>query len=97
MQDQTQHLSISHKPEGEYLEYFWSMTSEADVGCMTVEAEPSCQYSVTFCCCVTDVSWGAVWQNHIWHGSEYEAKVCHLISSHRKNCTHWLTSTECEA
>jgi len=37
-------------------------TSEADVGGMAVEAEPhtSPQYSITFCCCVTDGSRRAV-------------------------------------
>lgn len=30
------------------------MTSEADDGGIAVDAEPSCQYSVTFCCHVTD-------------------------------------------
>jgi len=29
-----------------------AMTSEADVGGMAVEVETSCQYSITFCCCV---------------------------------------------
>ena len=35
--------------------------SEVDVG-MAVKVEPSHQYSVTFCGCVTDGSTGAVWQ-----------------------------------
>jgi len=38
----------------------WPMTSKADVGDMAVEAEPSCQYSVKFCCCATDDSRGVV-------------------------------------
>ena len=46
-----------------------SMISEVDVGGMTVEIEPSIQYSITICCCVTDGSRGAVWHNGIWHGS----------------------------
>jgi len=29
------------------------MTSEADVSGMAVEVEPSHQYSIMFCCCVT--------------------------------------------
>jgi len=38
----------------------WHMMSEADVG-VTVEVEPSHQYSITFCCCcVTDGSRGVV-------------------------------------
>ena len=67
----------------------WPMISEADVGAMAVEAEPSHQYSITFCCCVTDGSRGAVWQNGVWHGSAYEAKVCHWIPPCIKNGTHW--------
>ena len=38
----------------------WPMMSEANVSDMAVEVEPSCQYSITFCCCVTDGSRGAV-------------------------------------
>jgi len=36
------------------------MTSEVDVGGMVAEVEPSHQYSVTFCGCVTDGSRGVV-------------------------------------
>jgi len=36
----------------------WPTTSEADVGDMAVEVEPSHQYSVKFCCCATDDSRG---------------------------------------
>jgi len=36
------------------------MMSEADVGSMAVEIEPSHQYSITFCCHVADGSRGAV-------------------------------------
>ena len=46
---------------------------------MAVEVEPSCQYSVKFCCRVTYDSRGAVWQNGVWHGNAYEAKVCNCI------------------
>jgi len=52
--------------------------SDVDVGGIAVEVEPSCQYSFTFCCCVTDGSRGAVQQNGVWHGSAYEEKVCNL-------------------
>ena len=52
--------------------------SDVDVGGIAVEVEPSCQYSITFCCCVTDGSRGAVQQNGVWHGSAYEEKVCNL-------------------
>ena len=34
----------------------WPTTSEADVGGMAAETESSCQYSITFYCCVTDGS-----------------------------------------
>ena len=37
----------------------WRLTSEADVGGMAVEVEPSTQYFVSFCCCGTDGSSGA--------------------------------------
>ena len=39
---------------------YWPTTSEADVGGTAVGVEPSHQYSVTFYCCVTDGSRGAV-------------------------------------
>jgi hypothetical protein len=38
----------------------WSMMSEVDVGDMAVEAEPSSQYSIKFCCRAADDSRGAV-------------------------------------
>ena len=53
------------------------------------EGELSHPYSLKFCCHVTDGSKGALWQNSIWHGSAYEAKVCHWIPACRKNGTHW--------
>ena len=53
------------------------MTSETDVGGTAIEVEPSCQYSVTFCCYATDGSRGAIWQKSIWPGSAYEEKVRH--------------------
>jgi len=43
----------------------WLTTSEVDIGSMAIEVEPSHQYSITFCCTVTDGSRGAVWQNGI--------------------------------
>ena len=67
--------------------------SKAEVGGMAVEAEPSHQYSITHCCHVRDGSRGAVWQNGVWHGSLYEAKVRHWIPPCGKNCTHWPSST----
>jgi len=38
---------------------WWPKTSEADDG-MAVVVEPSLHYCITFCCCVTDGSRGAV-------------------------------------
>ena len=38
----------------------WPTMSEANVGDMAVEAEPSRQYSVKFCCLATDDNRGAV-------------------------------------
>lgn len=43
----------------------WPVTSEADVGGMRVEVELSHEYSITFCCLVTDGSRGAVWQSGV--------------------------------
>lgn len=37
----------------------WPTVSVADAG-MAVEVEPSQQYSITLCCCVTDSSRGVV-------------------------------------
>jgi hypothetical protein len=55
---------------------FWSKTSEADFGDMAVEAEPSRQYSVKFCCRAIDDSSVAILQNGVSHESASEAKVC---------------------
>jgi len=41
------------------------------------------------CCCVTDGSRGEVWQNGVWHGSVYEAKVCRWVPPRGRNCIHW--------
>jgi len=65
-----------------------SMTSEVDVGGVS-EVGPSHQYSVTFCCHVTDGSRGAVWQNVVWHGNTYEANMCCWIFSCGQSYTHW--------
>ena len=66
-------------------------TSGADVCDEAVEVEPSHQYSITFCCHVTDGRRGAVWQVDVWHGIVYEAKVCYWMNPfiQKKNCTHW--------
>ena len=50
----------------------WPTVSEADVGNTDVEVEPFYHHSIAFCCCGTDGSREAVWQNGIWHGSMYE-------------------------
>jgi len=63
--------------------------SEADGGGMAVGVEPSQQYPITFCCCVTDGSRGAVWHNGMEQGSAHEAKVWNWIPPQGKNDTHW--------
>ena len=73
----------------------WPMTSEADVGSMAVEAEPSHQYPIA-CCCVTDGSRGAVWQHEVWHGSVDEAKRCQWIPLCGENGTHGHSSSPAE-
>ena len=70
---------------------YWTTTLEMDVDGMAVEAESSCQYPITFCFCVTDGNWGAVWQNGTWHESVYEAKVWHWILPGRKSFIHWYS------
>ena len=37
---------------------YWPTVSEVDVGDMAIEVEPSHQYSLTYCCCVSDGSRG---------------------------------------
>ena len=68
---------------------WWPIISEADGGGMAVKVEASCQYSVTCCCHESDGSRGAVWQNDLWCGNMYEAKVCHWIPLWKKR--HPLT------
>jgi len=74
----------------------WPVTSEVRVGGMAVEAEPSHQYPVPCCCCVTDGSRTTVWQKGIWHRTTYEAKVCHWIPPCRRHGTHWHSSVLAE-
>ena len=87
----------------------WLMLSEVNVSGMAEEVEPSCQYSITFCCCMTDGSRGAVWQNGIWYGRADEAIIwsrMNLIPPCRKNGTHqhsftlaerlWRPNSACE-
>jgi len=73
----------------------WTTVSEADVSGMAVEVVPSCQYSYTFCCHVTDDSRGAVWQNSIWHGSAYEAKGWNWIPPCRKKWRRLTSINAC--
>jgi len=75
---------------------WWLMTSEADVGGMAIEVEPSYQYSLTCCCCVTNGSRGAVWQTGVWCGSVNETEVCRWIPPCGKNCIHWHSWTLAE-
>jgi len=79
--------------------------SKLFVGSMAVEIEPSCQYSIMFCCGATDGSKGAVWQNGIWHISADEAKVWNWLPPCRRNGTQhslmlaeclWRPNSECE-
>lgn len=53
--------------------------SEADVGVMEVEAEPSHQYTTIFCCHETAAE-GSLTKKNIWYRNAYEAKVRHWIS-----------------
>ena len=57
---------------------------------------PPTFHSIPFCCCVTDGSRGAVWQNGVWHRSMDEAKVCHWIPPCRKNGNYWHPLTLAE-
>ena len=75
--------------------YFIKLTHDIGGG-MAVEDEPSHQHPTTVCCCVTDGSREAVWQNGVWHGTANEAKVCHWIPSCRKHFIHWHSSTLAE-
>jgi len=67
--------------------------SGATVGGMAAKAGPSHQHSMTCCCCVTDGSRGALWQNGAWHGSAGGAKRWNWIPPCRKNGPYWHSST----
>ena len=87
-----------------YVLLFWPGTWEADVDGMAVEGEPSCQYSIMFCCCAMDLSRGAVWQNDIcsrnvesWPGAviENSGKAGPTQkSSGTCNSSEWLLSQD---
>ena len=71
--------------------------SEADIGGMVDEAEPSHQYPVTFFFChVTDGSREAVWQNGVWHGRADETETWSWIPPYGKNCVYWHSSVLAE-
>ena len=71
---------------------YWPTISEENVGGTAAEAECSHQYSITFCCHMTDGSRGAV-----WHGSAEEARVCNwILPRGKKNGTHWHSLTLAE-
>ena len=73
--------------------FCWPTTPDMEDDGMAAGAESSHQYPVTFCCCVTNGSRGAVWHNGIWHGSVYEGKVCQWTAPCSKKCAptdlHW--------
>ena len=75
----------------------WFTTSGVDAGSMAVGVEPSHQYAITCCWCVTDGSRGAVWPNGVQYGSVAEAKVCHWVPPCGKCSSHWclLTLAKC--
>lgn len=57
------------------------MTSQVVVSGMAVEVEPSCQYSITFCCCAMNGNRGEVWQ------SRPDTEVCMKQGKERqKSC-----------
>ena len=68
----------------------WLTKSEADIGGILAEHQyfaPIFHYVLLR---ARDGSRGAVWQNRVWHGREYETKVWNWIPSCSKNGTHWL-------
>jgi len=54
----------------------WPTVLEADVDGNHSQGWTFPPIFCSFCCCVIDGSRGAVWQNNVWHGSVYVAKVC---------------------
>ena len=68
----------------------WPITSEADVSGMAVEVELSHQYSVSFCCHVTDGSRGAIWPT--WK-CRWSKGVTLNSSMWKKTSSHWHSST----
>lgn len=58
---------------------------------MAVEAEPPCQFSSAFCCCVA-----AEGQTGVWQGGAYEAGAGHWVLPWGNNFTHWHSSMVAE-
>jgi len=75
------------------------LPSETDVGRMAVEVEPSHQYSLTFCCCVTDGSRGVVWQkvSDVEVGMK-QRRVTEFLHVEKMAPIdiHWRTNSGCE-
>ena len=74
---------------------YWPTVSEVDAGGMAVEGETSHQYSLMFCCCVTEGSRGASLTNWCLVWKCVRAKGESLNSSMRKSHRHSLMSAEC--
>ena len=70
-----------------YMSWCWPVLSKGDIGGMAMEFWWEDSISITCCGLVRDSTGEAVWQNGIWHGSVYEAKVCQWISPRRKKMT----------
>ena len=51
-----------------------------------------CPNILLTCCCHVDSNRRAVWQNGIWHGSMYRAKLWNLFPACGRNGTHWCSS-----
>ena len=67
----------------------WPTTSEMDVDCLPIEAEPFWQYSIAFLWLCNIWHQGTVWQNDVWHVGEYEEKEWNWTSPCGTNGTHW--------
>ena len=67
----------------------WPTTSEMDVDCLPIEAEPFWQYSIAFLWLCNMWHQGTVWQNDVWHVGEYEEKEWNWTSPCGTNGTHW--------
>ena len=59
----------------------WPTISKVDVSGMAVEVKPSHQYSITFCCCLTDgsltkgsLTWECIWSNNVELNSSTQKK-----------------------